>query len=103
MKIAIKKNDGWDFLTNEGLVVGDEVFPMVYGYHTNGQFFVIGIFDRMYDLDQVLACTGYPSEPHTIKDFYEQEGLQWVHTDKGYSPAEKYFKLLPLDKSNKKT
>ena len=75
--------------------VGDKVFPLVHTFHENGQIFIIDIIGGRPNDDPftVLACTGWPSEPHTIKDFYNYEGIQYVHTDKGYSPAIVYFKL----------
>ena len=93
MNIGILKPTGWHLLTNEGLAVGDPVFPLVDGYHTDGHFFVVGV-NTDGPAATVLACTGWPSEPHTIKEFYQQEGLTWIRTDRGYSPAEKCFKLL---------
>jgi hypothetical protein len=94
MNIAIyATKGGLRLLTNEGLKVGDKVFPLVQSYHTAGKLFVVSIprFEKD-DPYSVSACTGWPDEPHTILDFYSQDGLQWVHTNAGYSPVGVYFK-----------
>lgn len=97
MNIAIPKKKGGKlyFLTNEGLKVGDEVFPIVSAFHEKGRLFVTDII-RTHEDDpfNVDACTGWPLCPHIIRDFYKKEGLSWIHTDKGYSPAEVYFKIF---------
>ncbi len=110
MKIAISKGDGgwhrdggWHLFTNEWLAVGDEVFPLVDSYHSDGQLFITGMIDTTDDASDILACTGWPSNPHTIQEFYQQEGLQWARTDKGYSPAAVYFKLLTPEENKKES
>jgi len=97
MNIAIpKEQGGFHLLTNEGLSIGDKVFPLLDSYHTKGKSYIIDI--RTNDKPRMVsACTGWPSRPHTIKEFYQAEGLWWIRTDKGYNTADIYFKLLKLD------
>lgn len=98
MNIAIPlgNSNGFTLLTNEGLCVGDKVFPCVGGYHSNGKFYVVYIrtTEVLQDPDWVLACTGWPSEPHVVEEFYSHEGLLHIKTNRGYSPAEVYFKVI---------
>ena len=95
MNIALWNNCKEYFLTNDNLKVGDKVFPLVYTTHRKGKVYITGMIGPEEDPHTILVCTGWPSEPHTIKDFYDDDGIQWVHTDKGYSPAAVYFK--PVD------
>ena len=81
-------------LTNTGLNLGDHVFPMVHGIHKNGKFYVAELPDYDEDDFTLLALTGWPSEPHTIEEFYQHDGIPYIRTDHGYSPAECYFKLI---------
>ena len=95
MKIAIpKQGNGWHLLSNEGLSVGDEVFPLVEGYSLGDKFFITDMIRSSDEPFRVVACTGWPSEPHIIVDFYQNQGLQWVRTNKGYGNIERYFKLI---------
>ena len=98
MNIAIPISNGvYPKLTNEGIRVGDEVFPCISGYQMDGQFYVMDINTTRHwnTPEMMLACTGWPSEPHTVVEFYNDEsGLRYIRTDKGYSPAEVYFKVI---------
>jgi hypothetical protein len=84
---------GLRLFTNEGLQVGDKVFPLVSSYHKGGKLFIVSI-PRLEDDDPVTisACTGWPDEPHTVRSFYTEDGLPWIRTAEGYSPAGVYFK-----------
>lgn len=93
MNIVLYKN-GEHLLTNEGLKLGDHVFPLVDGLRRNGKFYVAGLPDPDDSAYTLLACTGFPSEPHTITEFYQDAGIPCIRTDKGYSPAECYFKTI---------
>lgn len=97
MKLAIPKGYGqFHKFTNEGLKVGDEVFPLIHGWSDKGEFYLTSFdINSREDAFTVLAVTGWPSEPHTIKKIVKEEGEPLrIYTDKGYSPAEVYFKLI---------
>ena len=95
MNIAIPNGNGeFHLLTNERLAVGDQVFPMVHGYKKNGKFYLLDFNPTSYTPETLLAVTGWPSSPHTIKGFYLQDGLEHIRTDKGYGPAESYFRIM---------
>ena len=100
MNIAIPKgNSKWFFLTNDGLKIGDPVFPLLETYHNDGKVFVTGM-PRIFvkgpsdSAEFIEACTGWPSSPHVIRKFYTEDGIDWIRTDKGYAPAIEYFKLI---------
>ena len=96
MKIAIydDKIKGYHLLTNEGLEVGDEVFSLIDTYHHDGEIYVTNVGWKRDTDFAVLACTGWPSDPHTIQSFYVDNKVQYLRTDKGYSPAYCYFKRI---------
>lgn len=89
MNIVISKgNAQYYLLTNKDLKVGDKVFPMTHGY-TQGKTYYV------FEVDTSLACSGWPSEPHTILDLHHSDDKGYeIRTDKGYGPREKYFKLI---------
>lgn len=110
MKLAIPKGDGGFYrFTNENLKVGDKVFPLVHGWSHKGEWYLTDLafkHDLNHDAFSIFACTGWRKneklrEPHTIKDFYVENGLQYVHTDKGYSPVHVYFKDITPDEDKK--
>jgi len=98
MKIAIPiGNGGHHKLTNEGIRVGDQVFPCISGYQIDDRFYIMQIDTtrHLHNPETMLACTGWPSEPHTVVEFYNDDrGLRHIRTDKGHSPAEVYFKVI---------
>ena len=96
MNIAIPKENGngYHLLTNEGLKIGDKVFSLLFCYHNKDKIYVIDIRLHNRDKRMIEACTGWPNDPHTIKEFYREDGLQYIRTDMGYSPAYVYFKLI---------
>lgn len=102
MKLAIPKGGGEFYtFTNEDLKIGDKVFPLVHGWSHNGEWYLTDIavwHDE--DPENILACTGWSEkeeerEYHTIKDIvkYPNEPLRII-TDRGYSPAQCYFKEI---------
>lgn len=96
MNIAIPNSDGTNsLLTNEGLKRGDEVFPLLHTYTTKGKVYVTKMAPGCYpSAVTVLACTGWPSEPHVVTEFYNDDGIPHIRTDKGYGVAITYFKLI---------
>jgi len=95
MNIAISKECGeWILLTNEDLKIGDAVFPLVSTYHNNGKIFIIDMIRPSDSKESILACTGWPSHPHVVQRFFTEDGICYIETDKGYSPAIQYFKII---------
>jgi hypothetical protein len=105
MNLAIPKKDGsGDFylFSNADLAVGDQVFPLVHGYKNHGKFYLLGtVIEPDMNPEFILAVTGWPSKPHTIKHFFAQEGLLHAKTDKGSGPSEIYFKLVSPQEENR--
>ena len=106
MKLAIPKGNGEFFtFTNEDLKIGDKVFPLLDGWSHGGKWYMTGLsfkHDLDHDAFSIFACTGWRRnekrrEPHTIMDFYVEDGLRRIRTDKGYSPAEVYFKFTGIE------
>ena len=100
MKLAIPKGNGeCHTFTNEGLKVGDKVFPLVSGWSHKGEWYLMYL-EFHGDASSVFACTGWRSnehkrEPHTIISFDHPDGEPArIVTDRGYSPAQCYFKLI---------
>jgi hypothetical protein len=90
MKIRIydKEHKKEYFLSNQNLKVGDKVFPLLAGYTKGGTYYVSDI--RTEDF-----MTGFPNDPHTIKDLHHSDYKPYqIRTDKGYGVAEIYFKLV---------
>ena len=98
MKIVIFKNNNRYKFTNENIEIGDEVFPLVSGWHEDSTFYISHI-ENYEDEFRMLALTGWPSEPHTVLKFEKEKNEPLaIITDKGYSPAECYFKQLNKSK-----
>lgn len=82
-------------LSNENLKVGDEVFPIANGRCLDGGGWIL------HDLDFRDFMSGFPDEPHIIIDlnYNGRQGKAYqVRTDKGYSPIERYYKIVKLEK-----
>jgi hypothetical protein len=101
MKLALHKGDGEFFkFTNEGLKVGDQVYPLISGWSHNGEFYFVPC-DTHKDEFLMLAGTGWHPdpelrEPHTIKSFeHPVEEPPRIRTDEGYGPDVVYFKEIP--------
>lgn len=83
-------------LTNEGLTVGDETFPISKGKIVDGKYVHEGLWlarygDGAYD---DLMC-GLPDDPHVILDLHHDTYKPYeVHTNHGYGPVEHYFKIV---------
>lgn len=74
-------------LTNDGLSVGDAVFPISWGRITGKKY-------AHHEFCFKPSCTGFPDEPHTILDMHHSDDKGYeVRTDKGYGPRETYFKI----------
>lgn len=82
-------------LSNENLKVNDDVYPIANGRCLdNGEWI-------LHDLDFRDFMSGFPDEPHTIKDLNYDNGKQGkpyqVRTNYGYSPIECYFKIIKME------
>lgn len=103
MKLAIPKgNCKFHLLTNEGIDIGDKVFPLLGGYSYDGEWYLTDVsipLGNKLSAEHILAITGWPSEPHTVRAIVKptNEPLR-IYTDKGYSPAQCYFKKIKENK-----
>jgi len=77
-------------LTNEGLQVGDKVFPIAMGRKRDDGSWVLHEFHW-----QDYMC-GFPLEPHEIVEFEQNKGEQYreIRTNHGSSPEYCYFKII---------
>ena len=74
-------------LSNEGLAIGDEVFPISFGSTESGKYIHIH-----FNFSE--ACSGWHSSPHIVQSFYMDGSVRYIRTDRGYSPEECYFKIV---------
>ena len=76
-------------LTNDNLKEGDEVFPIGSGRVTDDEEFILS--ELIYE----DYMTGFPDEPHKILDLKHSDYKPYeVRTDHGYSPVERYYKII---------
>jgi len=97
MKISLFLNGKHYILSNKNLKKGDKVFPMTSGITIEGKYYHSSIYDTS-DLMRLDACTGFPDEPHTIKDMHYNDDFKpfEIKTSHGYGPKEKYFKIIDV-------
>lgn len=86
-------------LSNEDLRVGDSVFPIANGRCLdNGGWILHGFDFRDF-------ISGFPDDPHIIEDLnYDssQQGKDYqVKTNYGYSPIERYYKIIRMEEKLK--
>ena len=80
-------------LSNDGLKVGDKVYPIARGRCLDDGSWIL------HELDFREFMCGFPDEPHTIKDLkYSKSKPEEISTDKGYSPRECYYKIVKKEK-----
>jgi hypothetical protein len=84
--------------SNEGLQVGDQVFPIVDGQLIGGEWCLTGLRLRSgMQSDEKEYCTGFPNDPHTILNLsHSDDRSHEVRTNHGYGPVEGYFKLVKV-------
>jgi hypothetical protein len=83
-------------LTNEGLAVGDETFPISEGKVVDGKYVHEGLCLARYGGGKYdeLMC-GLPNDPHIILDLHHDTYKPYeVRTNHGYGPVEHYFKIV---------
>lgn len=82
-------------LSNENLNVGDRVFPIAWGRCLPDGGWIL------HNLDFDEAVSGFPNEPHIIKDLNYDSGVGGkklhIRTDKGYSHRDCYFKIVKIE------
>jgi hypothetical protein len=79
-------------LSNENLKVGDEVYPIANGRCLDNGGWIL------HDLDFRNFTSGFPNEPHTILNLkYSDYKPYQVRTDFGFSPIERYFKVIKME------
>lgn len=82
-------------LSNENLIVGDEVYPIARGRHLDDGTFLL------HELDFRDFMSGFPHEPHVVESFYsdgKNDCCDNIRTNHGYSPAIVYFKIIKIEK-----
>lgn len=80
-------------LSNENLAVGDKVYPIAWGRCLDGGGWIF------HNYDYKLACSGFPTEPHTILDLHHSDYKPYeVRTKEGYGPIESYYKIIKTEK-----
>jgi hypothetical protein len=100
MKICIyfpdKKADY--IFSNEGLAVGDQVFPIVDSQLIGSVWCLTGLRLRSgMQSDEKEYCTGFPNDPHTILNLnHSDDRSHEVRTTHGYGPVEGYFRLVKV-------
>lgn len=93
MKIEKIKNGIRYTLTNEGLEVGDKVFPIASGRCLDGGGWIL------HDFNFKDYYSGFPNNPHIILDLKNSKSKpEEVRTDHGYSPIECYYKIIKKEK-----
>ncbi len=86
-------------LSNENLQVGDKVYPIVRGRVDSNDEFILHDIEFISKYVEGLNTSGFPDEPHTIIDLHHSDYKPYeVRTDYGYSPAERYFKVIKKEK-----
>ena len=80
-------------LSNELLLVNDNVYPIARGRCLDNNDWILHNFDFRDFI------SGFPNEPHVIKDLnYSKYKPEEVRTDKGFSPRESYYKIIKKEK-----
>ena len=76
-----------DRFTNEGLDVGDEVWPLTHGWTDDNNVYHVTDIQKWVWLED--------GRPHIIRNLRHSESKPYeVATDKGYGPRESYFKKI---------
>lgn len=81
-------------LSNEGLTVGDKVYPIARGRCLDNGGWIL------HDFDFRDFMSGFPDEPHIILDLKHSKDYKpyEVRTNMGYSPVESYYKIVKKEK-----
>jgi len=75
-------------LSNEGIEVGDEVFPISQGRLVNDEY-------QHREFDFRWFMSGFPSDPHKMLDLEHSDYRPFqCRTDHGFGPIEKYFRIV---------
>lgn len=90
MKIEKHAANGLRYtLSNEGLKINDEVFPIARGRCLDDGSWILHDFDYDYD---------FPNDPHKILDMHHANYKAYqIRTDKGYGPIESYYKIIKVE------
>lgn len=84
-------------LSNEGLAVGDEVYPIARGRSLEDGGWIL------HEFDYSESCSGFPDEPHVIVDLdYSTYKPYQIRTDHGYGPIELYYKIIKIERQIEK-
>jgi hypothetical protein len=101
MKIEKVYNNIRYTLSNEDLQVGDKVYPIARGRCLDGGGWILHDIEFESKYVKGLNTSGFPDEPHTILDLNYDNGRQCkpyqVRTNYGFSPIERYYKIIKLE------
>jgi hypothetical protein len=78
-------------LSNDNLAIGDKVYSIAFGRTLDSGEFLL------HKLDFNENFSGFPDEPHTIKEIVTTEKPIRVITNCGYSPIDIYFKIIKME------
>jgi hypothetical protein len=79
-------------LTNEGLRVGDEVYPIGQGRCLDGGGWIF------HKIDFHESYMDFPNDPHKIINLKHSDYKPYeVRTDHGYGPRETYYKIVKVE------
>lgn len=91
-------------LSNEGVQVGDQVYPIARGRCLPDGGWILHEIEFESHRVAGLNTSGFPDEPHTILDLNHSEDKAYqVRTDHGYSPIECYFKITKREELRETT
>jgi len=91
-------------LSNDNLKKGDEVFPIASGRCTDDGGWIL--HDIEFDSEYVkgLNTSGFPDKPHIIENLkYSDYKPYEVKTNHGFSPKERYYKIIKREEQIKGT
>lgn len=96
MKVERVHNEIRYTLSNENLKVNDNVFPIAGGRCLDNGGWILHEFDFRDFM------SGFPDEPHKILDLKHSDYKPYeVRTDRGYSPIERYYKIIKKEEQIK--
>ena len=76
-------------LSNENIKVGDMVYPIANGRHSENDGWILHNFNYEY------YRSGFHNEPHKILDLKHSDYKPYqIKTDHGYGPIEMYYKII---------
>jgi hypothetical protein len=97
MKIEKVHNGIRYTLSNDNLKVNDKVYPIAHGRCIGDNDWIL------HDFDFRDLMSGFPDNPHTILNLKHSTYKPYeVLTDMGFSPVERYYKVIKKETQIKK-